>query len=68
MATRTAIAKETPGVGTVYAARTPGTVGDLEDRLSPSPDIGQHSRDVLRDNGYPDTEINALCGAGAVRG
>lgn len=68
VATRTAIAKETPGVGTVYAARTPGTVGDLEDRLSPSPDIGQHSRDVLRDNGYADTEINALCGAGAVRG
>ena len=68
VATRAAIAKETPGVGTVYAARTPGTVGDLEDRLSPSPDIGQHSRDVLRDNGYADAEIEALCGAGAVRG
>lgn len=66
-ATRGVIAKETPGVGTVYAARTPGTAGDLETALTPSPDVGQHSREVLRDSGYSDADIDALCGTGAVR-
>lgn len=61
-----AVKIETPGVGTVYAARTPGAVGLAEDVQSPSPDLGQHSREVLRDNGYTDADIDALCKAGAV--
>jgi len=65
-ATGGAIQLETPGVGTVYAARTPGYPGFGEDRLSPSPDIGQHSREVLRDNDFADTEIDALCRSGVV--
>lgn len=65
--TRGVVCKDTPGVGLVYAARTPGAVGDLEDTLPPSPDIGQHSRDVLRDSGYSDDAIEALIEAGAVR-
>lgn len=65
--TRGAVRKDTPGVGVVYAARTPGPVGDFEDTLQPSPDIGQHSREVLRDNGFGDDAIETLIEAGAVR-
>ncbi|MGB3490356.1 MAG: CoA transferase [Xanthobacteraceae bacterium] len=61
-----AVRIETPGVGSVYAARTPGAVGLAEDTQSPSPDLGQHSREVLRDNGYSEADIDALCKAGAV--
>lgn len=66
-ATKGAICKDTPGVGQVFAARTSGTAGDLEDQLSPAPDIGQHSREVLRDNGFGDDDIEAWIGSGAVR-
>lgn len=65
-AIRSAVRVETPGVGAIYAARTPGANGFAEDDLTPSPDLGQHSRQVLRDNGYPEADINALCNAGAV--
>lgn len=67
-ATHGAVRMETPGVGIVYAARTPGAAGLQEDTLSPSPDVGQHSREVLRDNGYDEVTIDALCKAGAVCG
>ncbi len=66
-AVRGAVRSETPGVGAVYAARTPGLPGFGEDALSPAPDPGQHSRAVLRDNGYAEAEIDALCASGAVR-
>lgn len=67
-ATHGSVRTPTPGVGVVYAARTPGAASTHEDTLSPSPDVGQHSREVLRDNGYDDATIDALCKAGAVRG
>ena len=67
-ATHGAVRMETPGVGTVYAARTPGAAGLQEDTLSPSPDVGQHSREVLRDHGYDEDAVNALIAGGAVRG
>lgn len=63
-----AVKTETPGVGPVYAARTPGAAGFAEDMLSPSPDLGQHSREVLRDNGYAEADIDALYESGAVIG
>jgi crotonobetainyl-CoA:carnitine CoA-transferase CaiB-like acyl-CoA transferase len=65
-AIHSAVKVETPGVGSVYAARTPGAVGLVEDTQSPSPDLGQHNREVLRDNGYAEAEIDALCKVGAV--
>lgn len=46
-ATRGALCTETPDVGEVYVARTPGRAGDHEDTLSPAPAIGQHSSTVF---------------------
>ena len=61
-----AVRTATPGLGPVYAARTPGAAGFVEDDLTPSPDLGQHSRAVLADNGYSEAEIDALRASGAV--
>ena len=44
-----ALCADTPGVGSVHAARTPGTVGDTEAALTPSAALGQHSRAILRE-------------------
>jgi crotonobetainyl-CoA:carnitine CoA-transferase CaiB-like acyl-CoA transferase len=66
-ATHGAVRMETPGVGTVYAARTPGAAGLGEDALSPSPDVGQHSREVLAARGYAEATIDELFKIGAVR-
>ncbi len=65
-AIRGAVQTATPGLGPVYAARTPGAAGFVEDDLTPSPDLGQHSRAVLADNGYSEAEIDALRASGAV--
>ncbi len=65
-ATHGAVMIETPGVGPVYAARMPGAAGLAEDVQSPSPDLGQHSREVLRDNGYTEADIDMLLKAGTV--
>jgi crotonobetainyl-CoA:carnitine CoA-transferase CaiB-like acyl-CoA transferase len=65
--THGAVRMETPGVGTVYAARMPGAAGLQEDTLSPSPDVGQHSREVLRDHGYDEDAVNTLIAGGAGR-
>ena len=51
LAARSAICCDTPLVGHVYAARTPGAIGAAEDSLPPSPDVGQHSRAILTDIG-----------------
>jgi crotonobetainyl-CoA:carnitine CoA-transferase CaiB-like acyl-CoA transferase len=40
---------------------TPGKV------VTPAPTLGQHTREVLRDAGYPDTEIDALAADGAIQ-
>jgi crotonobetainyl-CoA:carnitine CoA-transferase CaiB-like acyl-CoA transferase len=46
-ATRAALRTETPGVGEVFAARTPGMIGETESSLCPAPAIGQDSGSIL---------------------
>ena len=62
-----ATATDTPGMGPVYVARTPGLSGDREDRLTAAPDVGQHSRAVLLENGYDERTVAELLRCGAVR-
>jgi crotonobetainyl-CoA:carnitine CoA-transferase CaiB-like acyl-CoA transferase len=66
-ATKAAVCQDTPGVGPVYAPRTPGFMGLSEDRLRPAPDIGQDSREVLLDAGFDSAAIDHLIADGVVR-
>jgi crotonobetainyl-CoA:carnitine CoA-transferase CaiB-like acyl-CoA transferase len=66
-ATKAAVCQETPGVGPVYAARTPGIASLSEDQLRPAPNIGQHSYEVLREAGLERDAIDGLVRSGAVR-
>jgi crotonobetainyl-CoA:carnitine CoA-transferase CaiB-like acyl-CoA transferase len=66
-ATKAAVCQDTPGVGLVYAPRTPGFPGLSEDHLRPAPDIGADSREVLLDAGFDRDAIDKLIGAGIVR-
>jgi crotonobetainyl-CoA:carnitine CoA-transferase CaiB-like acyl-CoA transferase len=50
----------TPGVPTRWSASTP-------DYRHHAPRLGEHSREVLREAGYSDPEIERLIGAGATR-
>lgn len=49
-ATGGALCTDTPGVGAVYAARTPGMADDRETALRPAPDVGQDSGVILSDS------------------
>jgi crotonobetainyl-CoA:carnitine CoA-transferase CaiB-like acyl-CoA transferase len=51
LAAESAVCCDTPRVGQVYAARTPGAVGLAEDSLPAAPEVGQHTRDILTDIG-----------------
>ncbi|SDS41221.1 CaiB/BaiF CoA transferase family protein [Bradyrhizobium canariense] len=62
-----AIATDTPGMGIVHVARTPGLTGEHEDGLTAAPDVGQHSRAVLLENGYDERTVDQLVSSGAVR-
>ena len=66
-ATKAAVRQDTPGVGPVYSARTPGIASLSEDQLCPAPDIGQDSIAVLLEAGYDRAAIDELIKAGAVR-
>ena len=66
-ATKAAVCQDTPGVGRVYAARTPGIAGQSEDHLCPAPDIGADSRAVLLEAGFDPGAIDSLISAGIVR-
>jgi crotonobetainyl-CoA:carnitine CoA-transferase CaiB-like acyl-CoA transferase len=66
-ATKSAVCQDTPGVGLVYAPRTPGIAGRSEDHLCPAPDIGADSRTVLLDAGFEPDAIDNLINAGVVR-
>ena len=66
-ATKAAVCQDTPGVGLVYAPRTPGFMGHSEDQLRPAPDIGADSREVLLEAGFDSGTIDMLISSGAVR-
>ncbi|WMT72839.1 CoA transferase [Bradyrhizobium sp. Ash2021] len=66
-ATKGAVCQDTPGVGPVYAPRTPGIASLSEDRLCPAPDVGQDSYAVLMEAGFERGAINDLVKTGAVR-
>lgn len=66
-ATKGAVCQNTPGVGPVYAPRTPGKMGLSEDQLCPAPDIGADSRAVLLDAGFESGAIDDWIKSGAVR-
>jgi len=66
-ATKAAVRQDTPGVGPVYSARTPGIASLSEDHLRPAPDIGQDSVAVLLEAGYDRAAIDELIKVGAVR-
>src|SRR4051794_19101518 len=66
-ATQAVVCQDTPGVGKVYAARTPGFLDMSEDHLCPAPDIGADSREVLREAGFASDAIDSLIAAGIVR-
>jgi crotonobetainyl-CoA:carnitine CoA-transferase CaiB-like acyl-CoA transferase len=66
-ATKAAVCQDTPGVGPVFAPRTPGIMGLSEDKLRPAPDIGQDSREVLLEAGFDPKAIDDLISAGTVR-
>jgi crotonobetainyl-CoA:carnitine CoA-transferase CaiB-like acyl-CoA transferase len=66
-ATQAAVCQDTPGVGLVYAPRTPGFPGFSEDQLCPAPDIGADSRAVLLEAGFEPDAIDDLIKTGAVR-
>jgi len=66
-ANKSAVCQDTPGVGPVYAARTPGIASLSEDQLRPAPGIGQDSTDVLIEAGLDRDDIDRLVSAGAVR-
>ena len=66
-ATKAAVRQDTPGVGPVYSARTPGIASLSEDQLCPAPDIGQDSIAVLLEAGYDRAAIDELIKVGAVR-
>jgi crotonobetainyl-CoA:carnitine CoA-transferase CaiB-like acyl-CoA transferase len=65
--TKASVSTDTPGVGLVHAARTPGTFGLSEDSLRAAPDIGQHTVEILSDAGYSRDAIDAFITQGAVR-
>jgi crotonobetainyl-CoA:carnitine CoA-transferase CaiB-like acyl-CoA transferase len=66
-ATKAAVCQDTPGVGPVYAPRTPGIASLSEDGLCPAPDIGQDSTAILMEAGLDPGAIENLIKAGAVR-
>jgi crotonobetainyl-CoA:carnitine CoA-transferase CaiB-like acyl-CoA transferase len=66
-ATQAAVCQDTPGLGRVYAPRTPGIANLSEDHLRPAPDIGQDSFDVLLEAGLSRDAIDGIIKSGAVR-
>jgi formyl-CoA transferase len=57
---------EHPGVGRYRGMAHPVRVGDDAPAPFAAPQLGQHSRQILADLGYSETEIDGLCAAGAV--
>jgi crotonobetainyl-CoA:carnitine CoA-transferase CaiB-like acyl-CoA transferase len=66
IASQAAIAIETPGIGTVYVPRTPGSSAAADNDLTPAPDLGQHSRAILADAGLDRDHVEMLIASGVV--
>jgi crotonobetainyl-CoA:carnitine CoA-transferase CaiB-like acyl-CoA transferase len=66
-ATKAFVCQDTPDVGQVFTARTPGTSGVAEDAMRPAPRIGQDSREVLMGAGYGSEVVEDLISEGVVR-
>jgi crotonobetainyl-CoA:carnitine CoA-transferase CaiB-like acyl-CoA transferase len=64
---KAAVATDTPGMGIVHVARTPGQASGSEEMLTAAPDVGQHSRALLLENGYDERTVDELVSSGAVR-
>lgn len=57
-----------PVVGTIVDMAVPSAwSGTVPDNHRPAPSVGQHTREVLREAGYRDEEIEALLAGGAAR-
>jgi crotonobetainyl-CoA:carnitine CoA-transferase CaiB-like acyl-CoA transferase len=61
-----ATAIDQPGAGLVHVPRTPGASPAAEAALSPSPECGQHSREVLLEAGFGAAEVARLAGQGVL--
>jgi alpha-methylacyl-CoA racemase len=60
---------EQPHLGTVRQLGVPVKLGRTPGRtVEPAPALGEHTREVLAEVGYPDEEIEALLAEGAVAG
>jgi crotonobetainyl-CoA:carnitine CoA-transferase CaiB-like acyl-CoA transferase len=56
-----------PGRGSIQTINSPLFVSGAEKRApSPAPDVGAHTREIMRELGYPDDEIDAMAARGSV--
>ena len=56
-----------PQAGADEGARLPDPfLGDADAITRPAPLLGEHTREVLREHGYADAEIDAFVAAGVV--
>ncbi|MGB7316793.1 MAG: CaiB/BaiF CoA-transferase family protein [Planktotalea sp.] len=53
-------------VGPMPALLPPGGLGDLEPRMDAIPELGQHSKAILKELGLNDEEVNALAQRGVI--
>ncbi|MDB0511646.1 CaiB/BaiF CoA transferase family protein [Ralstonia solanacearum] len=53
-------------IGTIPALYPPGMPGAFEPRMGGVPSLGQHSRAILTELGYDQTEVDRLAEAGAI--
>ena len=61
------INEQHPTEGALYATKTPSNWSESSpERVTPAPSLGQHTREVLRNLSYNDTEIDSLIEARAV--
>ncbi|MGM5035000.1 CaiB/BaiF CoA transferase family protein [Tardiphaga sp. 803_E3_N1_3] len=58
--TRASVRQEVSGMGEVPSPRTPGFCSLNEDTLLPAPGVGEHSRSILADTGYSQSDIEHL--------
>jgi CoA:oxalate CoA-transferase len=55
-----------PGYGSVKVPGNPIKIAEFKERFVPTPKLGEHSQEVLKDFGYSDLDIKELRGAGVI--